>query len=152
VEKHESELKVHLGREHLFDLPRMRGDRGGLVDFRHVIVWLLRKPGAFANYRHRQALYPSTAYRAAHDRLVSDHGERQGVIEYLQVLKLAADESVEKVEACMVLLLAGAGKWRAAQLREQVAPQERKLVEINELTPSLTAYDALLEEEVSHAL
>jgi len=152
VEKHESELKVHLGREHLFDLPRMRGDRGGLVDFRHVIVWLLRKPGAFANYRHRQALYPSTAYRAAHDRLVSDHGERQGVIEYLQVLKLAADESVEKVEACMVLLLAGAGKWRAAQLREQVAPQERKPVEINELTPSLTAYDALLEEEVSHAL
>jgi hypothetical protein len=152
VEYYESQLKVYLGREHLFDLPRLPGDRGGLVDFRHVIVWLLRKPGAFANYRHRQSLYPSTVYRSAHDRLVGDHGERQGVIEYLQVLKLAADESVEKVEACLILLLAGAGKWRAVQVREQVAPQERKLIELNELTPSLAAYDALLEEEAAHAL
>jgi len=71
-----------------------RGDRGALVDFRHVIVPVLRKPGAFINYRHREALYPSPVFRAAHDRLVSDHGERPGVIEYLQALKLAAEESV----------------------------------------------------------
>ena len=69
VECYESQLKVYLGREHLFDLARLRGDRGGLVDFRHVIRQLLRKPGAFAHYRHRQALYPSTTFRTAHDRL-----------------------------------------------------------------------------------
>ena len=84
VECYESQLKVYLGREHLFDLARLRGDRGGLVDFRHVIRQLLRKPGAFAHYRHRQALYPSTTFRTAHDRLVSDHGDRQGVTDRLQ--------------------------------------------------------------------
>jgi len=150
VECYESQLKVYLGREHLFDLARLRGDRGGLVDFRHVIRQLLRKPGAFAHYRHREALYPSTTFRTAHDRLVSDHGDRQGVIEYLQVLKLAADESVEKVEVPLIALLAGAVKWRAIDVRNEVAPQERKHIELSALTPSLQAYDALLEGEVAH--
>ena len=98
VELHEAELKVYLARDFLFCLPRLRGDRGALVDFRHVIGPLLRKPGAFIHYRHREALYPSAVFRAAYDRLVADHGERPGVIEYLQVLKLAAEQSVEKVE------------------------------------------------------
>ena len=151
VEYYESQLKVYLGREHLFDLPRLRGGSGGLVDFRHVIVWLLRKPGAFANYRHRQALYPSTTFRSAHDRLVGDHGDRQGVMEYLQVLKLAAEESVERVEAPLGQLLSATGKWRAKDLREQVVPQGRKVIELTPLTPSLASYDALLESEAAHA-
>ena len=151
VEYYESHLKVYLGRDFLFELPRLRGDRGGLVDFRHVIGQLLRKPGAFAGYRHRQALYPSTVFRSAYDRLVSDHGERQGVIEYLQVLKLAAEESVEKVEPLLTKKLTVPQKWRAAQVREQIVPQVRQLIELSELTPSLSAYDALLEEpEVAH--
>jgi hypothetical protein len=146
VEHYESRLKVYLGREFLFELPRLRGDRGGLVDFRHVIGQLLRKPGAFAGYRHRAALYPSTVFRSAYDRLVIDHGERQGVIEYLQVLKLAAEESVEKVEPLLIKQLAGPEKWRAVQVREQIVPEIRKLIELSELTPSLSGYDALLEE------
>lgn len=150
VEYHESHLKVYLGREYLFDLPRLRGDSGGLVDFRHVIGQLLRKPGAFANYRHRQALYPSTVFRAAYDRLVSEHGQRQGVIEYLQVLKVAADESVEKVELVLKLLLCQPGKWWTKQVREQIAPAEKKVIELAALTPDLEAYDALLGEEAAH--
>jgi hypothetical protein len=82
--------------------------------------------------------------------LVSDHGVRQGVIEYLQVLKLAAEESVEKVESPLRLLLAQPGKWRAIQVREQVVPQAKKVIELSALTPSLSAYDALLEGEVAH--
>lgn len=150
VEQHEAELKVYLGREFLFCLPRLRGDRGALVDFRHVITPLLRKPGAFIHYRHREALYPSTVYRAAHDRLVADHGERPGVIEYLHLLKLAAEETVEKVETVLQEQLTRPGKWRAVQVREQLAPVARKVIELAGLTPSLKAYDTLLEGEVAH--
>ena len=150
VEQHEAELKVYLGREFLFCLPRLRGDRGALVDFRHVITPLLRKPGAFIHYRHREALYPSAVYRAAYDRLVADHGERPGVIEYLHLLKLATEESVEKVEAVLREQLALPGKWRAVQVREQLAPAARKVIELAGLTPSLQAYDTLLEGEVAH--
>ena len=150
VELHEAELKVHLGRDFLFCLPRLRGDRGAWVDFRHIITPLLRKPGAFIHYRHREALYPSAVFRSAHDRLVADHGERPGVIEYLHVLKLAAEETVEKVEPLLRAQLALAGKWRASQVREQVAPAIRKVVELAGLTPSLNAYDSLLSGEVAH--
>jgi hypothetical protein len=150
VELHEAELKVHLGRDFLFCLPRLRGDRGSWVDFRHVITPLLRKPGAFIHYRHREALYPSAVFRAAYDRLVADHGERPGVIEYLHVLKLAAEETVEKVEPLLRAQLAVAGKWRASQVREQVAPAARNVVELAGLTPSLSAYDTLLSGEVAH--
>jgi hypothetical protein len=150
VELHEAELKVYLGREFLFCLPRLRGDRGALVDFRHVITPLLRKPGAFIHYRHREALYPSAVFRAAYDRLVADHGERPGVIEYLHVLKLAAEETVEKVEPLLRGQLVRPGKWGAIQVREQVAPAARKVIELAGLTPSLKAYDRLLVGEVAH--
>ena len=53
VELYEAELKVSLGREYLFALPRVRGKSGAGVDFRHVIGPLPRKPGAFLQYRHR---------------------------------------------------------------------------------------------------
>ena len=150
VELHEAELKVYLARDFLFCLPRLRGDRGALVDFRHVIGPLLRKPGAFIHYRHREALYPSAVFRAAHDRLVADHGERPGVIEYLQVLKVAAEQSVEKVELALQGQLALAGKWRATQVRKALVPEARKVIELAGLTPSLAVYDTLLEGEVAH--
>jgi hypothetical protein len=150
VEQHEAELKVHLGREFLFCLPRLRGDRGALVDFRHVVSGLLRKPGAFINYRHREALYPNTVFRAAYDRLVADHGERPGVIEYLQLLKLAAEQTVEKVQALLSGQLQRSGKWRAKQLREQLVAPGQTTIELSDLTPSLEVYDRLLEGEVTH--
>jgi hypothetical protein len=150
VELHEAELKVYLARDFLFCLPRLRGDRGALVDFRHIIGPLLRKPGAFVHYRHREALYPSAVFRAAFDRLVTDHGERPGIIEYLQVLKLAAEHSVEQVELALQGRLALAGKWHATQVREALVPAARKVIELAGWTPSLQAYDALLEGEVTH--
>jgi hypothetical protein len=120
------------------------------VDFRHVITPLLRKPGAFINYRHREALYPSPVYRAAYDRLVVDHGERSGVIEYLQLLKLAAEVSVERIESLLQERLKGPGKWRATDVRDQLAPLARKVMDLPGWTPSLDAYDALLGGEVTH--
>ena len=122
------------------------------MDFRHVITPLLRKPGAFLNYRHREALYPSPVFRTAYDRLVADHGERPGVIEYLQVLKLAAEVSVETVEAGLSQRLASAGKWRATHVREELMPPAKQVIALPGLTPSLEAYDALLGREVAHAL
>ena len=150
VELHEAELKVYLARDFLFALPRLRGDRGALVDFRHVIGALLRKPGAFVHYRHREALYPGAVFRRAYDRLVADHGERPGVIEYLHVLKLASEQTVERVEPVLQAHLALVGKWRATQVREALVPATRKVIELAGLTPSLAAYDALLEGEVAH--
>jgi hypothetical protein len=89
-------------------------------------------------------------FRAAYDRLVADHGERPGVIEYLHVLKLAAEESLGKVEPLLEAQLKRSGKWSARQLREQLVPASPQVIELSALTPSLAAYDQLLESEVVH--
>jgi hypothetical protein len=40
-------------------MPRLRGQDKHRIDSRHIIGWLVRKPGAFARYVYREDLYPS---------------------------------------------------------------------------------------------
>ena len=70
-------------------MPRLRKEDEHKIDYRHVIGWLVRKPGAFARYRYREDLFPSVTFRRAYDRLQDTHGDRAD-IEYLRVLHLAA--------------------------------------------------------------
>lgn len=154
VELYESILKLYLGREKLLELPRARGAQRAVINFRHLIEGLLRKPGAFLNYEYREELYPSVQYRAAYDRLVADHGQRPGVIEYLHLLKLAADGSVDKVAAAMEPLLADKRKWTAAQVRTILCPDQVVVPLVVELAPEIHSYDQLLQpqdiQEVAH--
>lgn len=144
VEVHESLLKLYLGRELIMELPRARGDRGAVINFRDMVGPLLRKPGAFLNYQHREQLYPTVGYRAAFDRLVRDHGQRHGVIEYLHLLKLAIDHTVEKVQVTMESWMAQARKWGAAEVLNSLAPAELRMPAVAELAPDLNGYDRLL--------
>jgi len=59
------------------------------VNYRHIIDWLVRKPGAFANYRYRKGLFPRTSFRMAYDFLKTHRADK----EYLRILKLAATET-----------------------------------------------------------
>lgn len=85
-------LEVWYGTGLAETLPRLRGARGHRIDYRHVIDWLVRKPGAFANYRYRQELFPTSWFRMAYDGLVRSMGARADK-EYLRILELAAMES-----------------------------------------------------------
>jgi hypothetical protein len=150
VEQYEAELKVYLGRELVVTLPRRSGERGAVIDFRHVVGPLLSKPGAFANYQHREQLYPTAGYRASYDRLVADHGPRRGVVEYLQVLRVAAEHGVEPVAMRLAHWLNQPGKWTALELARELAPQRAEVTDTPELVPEFSSYDELLGSEVSH--
>jgi hypothetical protein len=39
------------------------------VDYRHITEWLVRKPGAFKNYRYKEDLFPSSRFRMSYDAL-----------------------------------------------------------------------------------
>ena len=54
VEIYEQVLKLNLGRERIMEVPHACGNRGAVINFRHVVVPLLRKPGAFMNYRSEE--------------------------------------------------------------------------------------------------
>ncbi len=42
-------------------LPRRHGGAGTVIDFRHVIADLVRKPGAFAGWRYRESSSPASS-------------------------------------------------------------------------------------------
>ena len=50
-------------------LLRLRGRNKYRVDYRHIVDWLVRKPGAFENYRYRDELFPTSRFRMAWDVL-----------------------------------------------------------------------------------
>ena len=152
VEVYEGQLKIFHGRELLLSLPRAAGDRGAVIDYRHIIVHLLRKPGAFEHYVHRQELFPDSSFRLAYDRLVADHGERAGRLEYLHLLKLAAELGEAAISSLVGQYSSPAqpGKWTVAGLRRQLGLTERPSVPDMQLEPDLASYDALLSGEVGY--
>jgi hypothetical protein len=85
-------------------LPRLRGRGKHRVNYRHVIDWLVLKPGAFADYRYRGDLFLSSRFRWAYDALCQQQPERAAK-ESLQILYLAARQTEAGVEAALAALL-----------------------------------------------
>ena len=89
------------------ELQRLRGRGKHRVDYRHIIDWLVRKPGAFENYRYREELFPTSRFRMAWDALREVAPGRANK-RYLEILQLAAQEGEARVdEALRGLLEAG---------------------------------------------
>jgi len=97
-------IEVWYGGQKVEQLPRLRGRTNYRVDYRHIIDWLVRKPGAFANYRYREHLFPSSQFRKVYD-LLKDVSPRRCDHRYLEILELAAKEGEARVEDALRLLL-----------------------------------------------
>lgn len=97
-------LDIWYGGQKVEQLPRLRGRANYRVDYRHIIDWLVRKPGAFASYRHREHLFPSSRFRIAYD-LLQEMMPSRCDRRYLQILEVAAKEGEARVEDALRLLL-----------------------------------------------
>jgi hypothetical protein len=123
---------------------RCRGcGRRTSIDYRHVIGWLVRKPGAFARYRYREDLFPSVTCRRAYDRLQATHGDRADV-EYLRILKLAAKAGETRVLEAVKRLLDQPEPFDYAIVEACVSPPTTVVPTIQIPRPNLHVYDALL--------
>src|SRR5256714_8593013 len=81
-------LEGFVGSKLAFTLPRMSGKHQHHINYQHIIWSLVRKPGAFAAYRYRDDLFPTTPFRQAYDRLLTERPQRADD-EYVRVLHLA---------------------------------------------------------------
>jgi hypothetical protein len=122
--------------------PRVRGE-GHRIDYRHVIGSLVRKPGAFANYRFREDLFPTLVFRRAYDALHASHGARADV-EYVRILKLAADMMESDVQDALATLLDGCRGFDYADVEALVRPREPEVPVVSIPDPDLHAYDQLI--------
>lgn len=85
-------LEVWYGQKKTETISRLRGEYKHRINYRHIIDWLVRKPGAFPQYRYRQDMFPTTIFRLAYDNLIA-HSPAQGHKDYLEILYLASKES-----------------------------------------------------------
>lgn len=97
-------IEGYLGTAQVFVLPRLVGKHQHRIDYHHFIWSLARKPGAFAGYRYRDELFPTTTFRLAYDQLVKTVAHRADS-EYVRVLHLATSTSEAEVETALQLLL-----------------------------------------------
>lgn len=141
-------LEVWHGQKKVEHVSRLRGRNQHQVDYRHIIDWLVRKPGAFADYRYQADLFPSSLFRVAYDRLKGQYAGSADK-QYLKILELAARENESLVEAAIGRLceLDQALSFEAVEAlvlcgQKLAAPTA---VRINEV--DLSAYDQLLDGE-----
>ncbi|MBK7864191.1 MAG: hypothetical protein IPJ65_37465 [Archangiaceae bacterium] len=124
VHIHDERLEVHYGGTLQLTVPRLQGRNGHSINYRHIIWSLVQKPGAFAQYRYREELFPSLVFRKAYDALTQHHTGRKTDLEYLRILHLAASTMECEVEAVLSRLLAGGELTGADQVKAAVMPSE----------------------------
>jgi len=144
-------LEVWYAQQRIEIIPRLRGEGKHRIQYRHIIDWLVRKPGAFENYRYREDLFPTHRFRMAYDWLKRRHPSRCAR-EYLGILHLAAKQNEAAVDYALRTLIEkeypitiGAVEAIIGSLEQIPAPTHITIAEVD-----LGAYDALLsvKEEV----
>jgi hypothetical protein len=142
-------LEIWYGGQKMEQLPRLRGRHNYRVDYRHIIDWLVRKPGAFASYRYREHLFPSSRFRVTYDllqQLIPSRCDRR----YLEILELAAKEGEARLEDALRLLLASlSGRQTIADKKafEQFlkrCEQAPEIIDVPIQEVSLLSFDQLL--------
>jgi hypothetical protein len=142
-------LEVWYGQRFIETLPRLKGKFHYRVCYRHIIDWLVRKPGAFENYRYKKDLFPSTYFRLAYDFLRSRKSKDVANKEYLKILYLAARESEVKVETALRDLFKKEMTVSLEAVEGYVSSSEKNaLYQQYRVDPvSIEQYDGLLSSE-----
>jgi len=142
-------LEVYQGTTHLLTIPRLLGERQHRIDYRHISASLVRKPGAFAQYRYRDDLFPTLTFRQAYDALgqaVPHRADR----DYVRLLHLAAGTSEAAVEAVLAEVLGTHHAPTFDLVRDRLRlPVASPVPELTAAVLDFGVYDDLLGEEVA---
>ena len=122
--------------------------RGRMIDYRHFIDALKRKPQAFKGLAFRDALFPREAYRRTWEQLELKLTQRQACQTIVALLEMAARDGVEGVLAQRLDALRLTGELPdVKRLREEFAPRKAELPQVSVEIPAPSVYDALLPSE-----
>jgi hypothetical protein len=134
---------------HVDTLPRLVGRDKHAINYRHIIDQLVRKPGAFDNYRYREDLFPNSRFRMAYDRLHDEHAADVARRAYLLILQHAAHDSESAVDDALRYLLARKQPL-SAEAVIALARSSTQLPAATDVTveaPDLRCFDDLLEHK-----
>jgi len=148
VRLYDDRLECFLGATLLMTLrrgrPHLNGKHGHVVDYRHVIHALRRKPMALLNLVYREQLFPRRAYQRAFEALLAGSGEKQACRTMVGLLALAHDRACEAELAAAVEAELDAGKLPDLHsLSRRFASHPAALPDITVAAAPLHLYDEL---------
>jgi transposase InsO family protein len=156
VRLYDDRLDVLAGGTLLMTLARGRADSNGkhgyVVDYRHVIHSLRRKPMALLNLVYRAQLFPRDAYRLTFDRLIEGMAHKQACRLMVEILSLAHERSCEaELAAVLTVELDAARLPDMAVLRVRFAPDPAALPGVVVRLAPLSDYEMLLSSPLEVA-
>jgi len=141
-------LELFLGGTRLMTLARGRahpsGKNGHVVDYRHVIHSLRRKPMALLNLVYRDQLFPRQAYARTFDALLAEQSPRIACKTMVEILALAHERACEAELADHLAADLDAGRLPDIKALSLLFTRDGQAVPdvVVSLTP-LSAYDEL---------
>jgi transposase InsO family protein len=115
------------------------------IDYRHLVAALKRKPGAFARWVLRDAVFPRDVYRQTWERLAARLPEREACKTMVGLLALAADGHEAQLADELEQLIELDQLPDLDALSALLTPPRRELPEVAVQLPALQDYDELLE-------
>jgi hypothetical protein len=148
VRLYDDRLDVYLGASLQMTMPRGRarpnGKHGHVVDYRHVIHSLKRKPMALMGLVYRDKLFPRQAYSRAFEAMVAKLPARIACRNMVDLLALAHDRACEGELAERITLDLDGGRLPDMKvLRALFMPDIAALPEITVSYAPLSLYDEL---------
>jgi transposase InsO family protein len=149
VHLYDDRLDCFLGSTQILTLRRGRQQQGSsrrahVVDYRHVIHALRKKPMALLNLVYRDQLFPRQAYARAFDALLASEGDKQACRTMIGLLALAHDRACEAELADAIEALLDAGELpQLDRLRERFRPDGDAIPDVAVVLTPLSAYDEL---------
>jgi hypothetical protein len=125
--------------------PGANGKHGHVIDYRHVIHALRRKPMALLNLVYRDQLFPRDVYRVTFDRLCEQLPPRTACKTMVELLALAHERACEAQLAQVLGQLIDDDQLPDLEaLRSRFAPVPASLHLVHVQMASLSDYEALL--------
>lgn len=132
--------------------PVSESQGGHVVDYRHVIHALRRKPMAFASLVYRDQLFPRAAYKRLFDTLREHGDDRRACKVTVELLALAHERGCEAELAVAIAADLDAGRIPdLAALRDRFRPKETSIPSVAVKLAPLEVYDELASVRIVSA-
>lgn len=138
----EDELECWYANKKVFFTKRLTKN-GSYINYKHIIGTLIRKPGAFKNYKYRECLFPTTNFRMSYDELIKKNPLNASK-QYLEILHLSAHDDESAVDKALNVIL-NQGLEVSKKNIEKIISKSRdvssNILEPNVNQPDLSDYD-----------
>lgn len=149
VRQHAQHIECWLGGQCVLRRPRATHTAGQRhprdIDYRHLVAALKRKPGAFARWVLRDAVFPRAVYRQTWERLAAQLAERDACKTMVGLLVLAADGHEAQLADELEQLIELDQLPDLHALSALLAPPSSEVPDVAVELPALAGYDELIE-------